>query len=141
MRLTMGLALAVILGVASHTQAAPTCKVISPGTTNGTTLAKFEFEMKDLGTKKLALNDWVDKLEVDGKVIPATDYAPNQAGGGTKGDVMITKPAIPAGKHKVKITVVLDDGTKVTGEAEVDFQMVIEPEPLPEPPPPLPPPA
>jgi hypothetical protein len=112
--------LSTILGlvVVAPTAAQTTVDIAPTAITNGMSFAQPTFEMKNLGGKKLHPTKWIDKVEVGGVVIPDTDYAAGRDGG-TAGDVAIIKPGIPPGKRKVKITVILNDGTKVTGEKDV----------------------
>lgn len=135
MRITMILSTILGLVVVAPTAAQTTVDIAPTAITNGMSFAQPTFEMKNLGGKKLHPTKWIDKIEVGGVVIPDTDYAARQQGGGTAGYVIIIKPGIPPGKRKVKITVILNDGTKVTGEKDVDFQMILEPPPPPPPPP------
>lgn len=74
--------------------------------------------------QKLAVSDWLKKLEIGGKaydiekdMIFTTASAPF-----TKGSIAkIPKSGLKPGKYKVKFTVELNDGTRVDGEAEVEF--------------------
>ena len=116
-------AVCLSLLLTSSLMAAPTLTPDATGMTNAKDNATINFTMSNLGTKKLANANWVDSITVAGVAIPATQYFASNKG--LTGKFMLMTVLVPVGKSKVVISLNLNDGTKLTGEAEVDFQKLI----------------
>jgi hypothetical protein len=125
MRTAMLLAAVGLLTFSNRLHGQVKVEIEKTGTTNQKDSAKFNWQMANLGGKKIDPVNPINKVEVGGAVIPATDYQSNTDQTNQKGSITVIKPNIPKGKRKVKLTIKLNDGTTVSGEQEVDFQLIL----------------
>lgn len=95
------------------------------GTTNQMNAANFKFKLTNPGKLTLDAKNPIQEVKLAGAFIPAADRASNVNKGGLSGDVTIIKPNVPKGKRSVELTVLLSNGTKVTGKQDVDFQVIL----------------
>jgi hypothetical protein len=107
--------------------AQPSIAFDATGTTDEKANAGFGFQMKRIGNKTLnamyLVAVSIDGVDVKSKTTEFRDMKTKQ-----NGSLIIADNnngyVLKAGKHTVKMTVKLDDGTLVTGSADVDFQKV-----------------
>jgi hypothetical protein len=108
------------------TAAKPTIVFDAKGTTDEKFTAGFGFTMKNLGKKVLANNNVLSALTIDGMDVKDIATPTVNQGKQSVGIALtnICGYVLRAGKHTVKVTVVLDNGDKVSGEGVIDFQKI-----------------
>lgn len=121
MRNSHPIAVCLSLLLAGSVAAAPKIVFDSEGFTNETNNARFSFTLKGLAKGQvMKVENFVEGVVVAGIAIPATGITP-MSDQKKPGGKLSVSAVIPSGKQKVKITVILTDGTKIPGEGTVNF--------------------
>ena len=115
------IAVIIALGSATRVHADPTMLIDGNGTTNTTDIATVKFTLAGLGTKKLKMNEWLKSITINATDVPPAGCSLTYKLAGAAGEIDAMPIGQAAATVTVKITVILDDGSTVSGAGMVRF--------------------